>query len=250
MSGRDTAFLSEALSSQVDGAICACARFPLGQCAQQPYVLRAHSHVLSPTRPRRWRAIRCHAISHARIRNPLLRLGPHPPFPRLSRHHSARADVVESYLGPRDANMAPLPYPPIHVHHIHLLPKMEALRFHGEGFISDSYKQQLALERHGEWTRLGLGAIDDKMANGMATELEPAGYGRRISFEMDMDAELNDARVANSASIQWYIEFAIRWMPGNGPTKPVTLTNCINIQAPAWGYRCPSPTPLPIEHKP
>ena len=92
------------------------------------------------------------------------------PWPLRSLAHT---DVVESFLGPRDAStLKPIAYPPIDVHHVHMLPTIKTLRYHGEGPISDSYRQALVLERHGEWTRLGVGNSEN---GGMMTELEPLG---------------------------------------------------------------------------
>jgi len=152
----------------------------------------------------------------------------------LSTQPSGAIYLVESFVGARGARMEPLPYPPIHVHHVHLSPSIETLRYHGTGISSLPYKQQLAIERHGEWTRLGLPGA---MEGGMATELEPEGYGRRISFPLVMDAEINDARVANSDPLIWCMEFAVRWMPGIAPLKPLTVTNVINTQAPLFGLQ-------------
>ena len=51
----------------------------------------------------------------------------------LARHQTAY--IVESFIGPRDVQGAALAYPPIHVHHVHLVAKLSDLRFHNAGHV-------------------------------------------------------------------------------------------------------------------
>ena len=190
MSGRDTAFLSEALSTQPSGAICAsayrsglCGHSPARSCPpahEIPYVLCAVSpfrcgvfHVsslpcipqsISVQHPSVLRVSACSLdvclVISLRSPRDLLESVSLDLLSNSLADVSARADLVESFVGARGARMEPLPYPPIHVHHVHLSPSIETLRYHGTGISSLPYKQQLAIERHGEWTRLGLPVCD------------------------------------------------------------------------------------------
>lgn len=104
--------------------------------------------------------------------------------------------IVETMLGASDAQGRMLSYPPMHNHHIHLNREQPYLRFDNP----DAYYIDYVLERHGEW------AYDAS-----TSEKERDGYGRAIDFPLVLDAEINDARPANSSSFTWYMAFAIKW---------------------------------------
>lgn len=104
--------------------------------------------------------------------------------------------IVESMLGAIDIHGRLLPYPPIHLHHIHLTFEQPCLRFDDPL----CYHVHYVLERHGEW------AYDISWS-----EREMDGYGRAISLPLVFDTELNDARPANSSTLTWFLVFALKW---------------------------------------
>eukprot|EP00966_Prymnesium_polylepis_P294183 6794393-Prymnesium_polylepis.1 len=85
------------------------------------------------------------------------------------------------------------------------------------------YFNNLVIERHGEWNWPGEGVL---------SEAEPPGYGRQISFPLDVDSELNDVRPSGSPPLQWYLQLALRWLPGDAGLRPVSHYNIMNPQLP------------------
>ena len=137
----------------------------------------------------------------------------------------ASAFIVESLIGAVDADGASLPYPPLHLHHMHLLPTAERLRFHynvsAPAGPPVGYLNNVALERHGEWNHLG--------STPVMSEAEPEGYGRLLSWPLDFDGELNDARPRGSPPLTWYLQIAVRWRPAAAPLVPVSVFNVLAI---------------------
>ena len=119
--------------------------------------------------------------------------------------------IVESLVGAVDAQGVPLVYPPVHLHHVHVNPENEALRY--QYLLAPyMYFNNLVIERHGEW---------NWQSGGVLSEAEAAGYGRQISFPLDLDSELNDVRPGGSAPLEWFLQFALRWRPGAAGLRPV-----------------------------
>jgi len=137
----------------------------------------------------------------------------------------ASAFIVESLIGAVDADGASLPYPPLHLHHVHLLPTAERLRFHynvsAPAGPPVGYLNNVALERHGEWSHLG--------STPVMSEAEPEGYGRLLSWPLDFDGELNDARPRGSPPLIWYLQIAVRWRPAAAPLVPISVFNVLAI---------------------
>ena len=137
----------------------------------------------------------------------------------------ASAFIVESLIGAVDADGAPLPYPPLHLHHMHLLPAAERLRFHynvsAPAGPPVGYLNNVVLERHGEWNHLG--------STPVRSEAEREGYGRLISSPLDFDGELNDARPRGSPPLTWYLQIAVRWQPATAPLVPISVYNLLAV---------------------
>jgi len=113
--------------------------------------------------------------------------------------------VLETMLGAADSSGELIPYPPIHNHHIHVNPEQDCLRFEDPRCYSIDY----VFERHGEW---GPGFS--------YSEVEIEGYGRDLTFPLVLDAEINDARPAQSPEMCWHMVFAFRWTTKH--RKPVS----------------------------
>jgi len=126
--------------------------------------------------------------------------------------------LTESFFGAVSTEGIPLSYPPIHLHHIHMTPGFSGLRW-----VDPTYKHLLMYERHGEWTH-----VPD-----VGTEREPLGYGKKVHFPLALDAEVNDARPANSPPLRWYLQFAVRWVPGSVPLTPISFIELMNFREPS-----------------
>ena len=132
--------------------------------------------------------------------------------------------LVESFIGAIDGSGAPIAYPPLHLHHVHILPEQPSLRFHYLGAPYETH-MNLVIERHGEWNFAGA-------TPAVRAEAEPAGYGRLVSWPLDIDSEINDVRPAGSPPLTWWFELALRWVDGSVPLRPVSHANMMNIQMP------------------
>ena len=135
--------------------------------------------------------------------------------------------IVESFVGAVDASGEPLAYPPMHLHHIHVGSEKAKTRFNSWYMLGTpyGYSNDLVLERHGEWN-----FIDDPV---VSAEAEPRGYGRAVTFPLDIDGELNDVRPAGSAAMTWSFQVAVRWVSGSASLRPVSTINILNSRCPA-----------------
>lgn len=138
---------------------------------------------------------------------------------------SLPACLLESALGVVDLHGTPLSYPPFHIHHIHISPEQESLRYHDPKNFSIQY----VLERHGEWGH-----------RVPSTEAEPDGFCRKIDFPLVLDMEINDARPAGSAPLTWYLQLAVRWRPFVQGDRSVSV---MNIRNPNHNFPGAPPTP-------
>jgi len=129
--------------------------------------------------------------------------------------------LIESFQSAVDTSGKPLPYPPLHLHHIHITPDLWGMRW------VDGNKHWEIYERHGEW---------DYGAQG-GSEAEPEGYGRQINFPLNVDAELNDARSCDSPPLEWFIQFALRWVPGSKSLLPVSHLEMTNPRIPSQKHQ-------------
>lgn len=102
--------------------------------------------------------------------------------------------ITGSYIAVVDEKGVPYPYPPIHLHHIHV---------YENNFIPESF------ERHGD-----AGCFSDKGGTDCLLELLPEGYGFKVSKKgLEVSCNVNDVRAANSEQIEFYFEIAFRTTP-------------------------------------
>jgi hypothetical protein len=118
-----------------------------------------------------------------------------------------------------------IPYPPMHIHHIHVVTAHEKLRFQypnpgwdpndDQNTLEDIFKRgpfqppylaAMLIESHGEWDSCHV-----RPETGCFWEQYPAGYGLAIEDPLDFEGEVNDARACNSEPLTWYLEMGVRW---------------------------------------
>ena len=54
------------------------------------------------------------------------------------------------------------------------------------------------------------------------TTTYPEGHGFRVDVPLDLDMEMNDARAAGAPPLEWWVELAVRWVPGSAPIIPLS----------------------------
>eukprot|EP00930_Biecheleria_cincta_P014509 TRINITY_DN12452_c0_g2_i1.p1 TRINITY_DN12452_c0_g2~~TRINITY_DN12452_c0_g2_i1.p1 ORF type:complete len:719 (-),score=100.77 TRINITY_DN12452_c0_g2_i1:58-2214(-) len=109
-----------------------------------------------------------------------------------------------------------LGYPPIHSHHIHILPRPNnRLKLPSWENISLT---AMAIEQHGDYqcneADGGVKCLFEKPGKGLVKELHGA---------VDLEGEFNDARAPGAPPMAWWFTIAIRWHPKSAvPKRPVS----------------------------
>ena len=126
-------------------------------------------------------------------------------------------------VGVEAATDKTLGYPPIHVHHIHIVPKKPWLRYQWPSHkltLKESldammtsqggtyYFPNYVVEQHGEWD---LCDIKDDPEAGCFAESLPRGYTNLVDFNLDMEGEVNDNRETNATDLVWWLEIGLGW---------------------------------------
>jgi len=125
-------------------------------------------------------------------------------------------------------------HPPIHIHHIHVVPRMGVrprnkirqgcLHTHIIGATvteKNCYNSSLIMEQHGDYQ---CNVEDDGID--CLTTIE----NRRIREAVDIEGELNDVRPPGSEKIKFYYQAGFRWSPIQPEVRAVSQTT---IMAPA-----------------
>lgn len=173
----------------------------------------------------------------------------------LSRHLEGGASIgigshwvtaVEAHSG------RVLGYPPMHVHHIHLVPSKPWLRYQWATPSTGGWRDLLrhltteqgaayyvpnyVMEQHGEWDLCDIGAPPRRGAAGAGAggggsasanaachaESLPAGYLNLIDFPLDFEGELNDGRAVGAPDLTWYLEIGLGWTSRTRDAKPLS----------------------------
>lgn len=125
--------------------------------------------------------------------------------------------LVEALLQPVDADGVPIGLPPLHPHHVHVVPAGELRYFRDLPPRPGAYRaEQYLWEQHGDAMRCD----DDGTCY---TERAPEGYGKVIDFELHVDLEINDVRDAGAPPLTWYMQLAVRWRPASAPLRPCSM---------------------------
>ena len=128
----------------------------------------------------------------------------------------------------------PLGYPPMHVHHIHLVPSKPWLRYQWatpatggwRNFIHHLTQEQGAayyvpnyvMEQHGEWDLCDV----HETGEGCFVEALPRGYTNLIDFPLDFEGELNDGREVGAAGLDFWLEIGVGWTREVAGKKPLS----------------------------
>ena len=129
----------------------------------------------------------------------------------------------------------PLGYPPMHVHHIHLVPQKPWLRYQWATPSTASWRNVLShltqeqgaayyvpnyvAEQHGEWDLCDITATADGRC---FAESLPAGHTNLLDFSLDFEGELNDGRAVGAANLTWWLEIGLGWTRDVAPLKPLS----------------------------
>ena len=127
-----------------------------------------------------------------------------------------------------------LGYPPMHVHHIHLVPAKPWLRYQWATPATAGWRNVLhhlteeqgaayyvpnyVMEQHGEWD---LCDIHTSKTGCFAEEL-PSGYTNLIDFPLDFEGELNDGRRVGAPDLNFWLEIGLGWTYDVTSRKPLS----------------------------
>jgi hypothetical protein len=122
--------------------------------------------------------------------------------------------ILNHFSGAVDANGVVLPFPPIHVHHVHCSPgtvnpyrAVMAKCFMGEE--SECHQAYRTIfEQHGDYQ-----CTEEDGGTRCLLEDMPHGYGKLVTTDVTINGELNDVRPKGSPELEWYYQAAIRWVP-------------------------------------
>ena len=125
--------------------------------------------------------------------------------------------VLNHFSGPVDAEGEVLSFPPIHIHHVHISPgEKNQYRVANAKCLYDiemcSHPFHTMAEQHGDYV-----CLPEEGGTNCYLEDLPFGYGKMVLTPMTINGELNDVRAPNSPEIEWYYQFAARWVPVNSP---------------------------------
>ena len=128
----------------------------------------------------------------------------------------------------------PLGYPPMHVHHIHLVPSKPWLRYQWatpstagwRNFLHHLTQEQGAayyvpnyvMEQHGEWDLCDIHSAE----SGCFAEELPHGFTNLIDFQLDFEGELNDGREVGAPDLDFWLEVGIGWTYDTHARKPLS----------------------------
>ena len=136
-------------------------------------------------------------------------------------------------VGVEKSSGVPLGYPPMHVHHIHLVPSKPWLRYQWATPATAGWRNVLhhlaneqgaayyvpnyVMEQHGEWDLCDIhDGVSDGGVGGTGkeecyAETLPPGYVNLIDFPLDFEGELNDGREVGAPDLTWWLEIGIGW---------------------------------------
>jgi len=156
---------------------------------------------------------------------------------RLSRHVSGGRTIgINSHwvVGIDATTGLPLGYPPMHVHHIHLVPSKPYLRYQWPTPATASWRDVLhalttqqagayyvpnyIMEQHGEWDLCDI----HRSESGCFAEHLPSGYSNLLDFELDFEGELNDGREVGAANLTWWLEIGVGWTAQPAAQTPLS----------------------------
>eukprot|EP00854_Cymbomonas_tetramitiformis_P014900 gene14900-17614_t len=109
--------------------------------------------------------------------------------------------ITGDFIAVTDEGGEPLPYPPIHLHHVHM--------------YNDDIQVPQHFERHGDSA-----CLNNEGAAECLLQVYPEGYGIQFSRPYQIGADLNDVRAADSEVLPWYFEVSFRI--NHRPVTPIS----------------------------
>jgi hypothetical protein len=164
-------------------------------------------------------------------------------FKDILASHPNGIDIINYIIVPVSENGNRIGHPPIHVHHVHIIPQpgvrtrniMRAICISSSGIPSDildkllieknCYNSSLFFEQHGDYQ-----CKDED--GGLDCLLGGDHNHRRISQALDIEGEVNDVRPANSSALIWYFQVAFEWKAVDPELKKPPVSQ-MTISAPA-----------------
>jgi len=132
---------------------------------------------------------------------------------KLKRHPDGIM-FTSSFSGAVEGSGKVLGHPPIHIHHIHVMPapgvvtKMMRLKCSSGESARDCYVPRLAVEQHGDYQCTpadgGIDCLFERTAD---------GYAKVVTTPLDLEGEINDVRAPSSEPLVWWYQVALRWFP-------------------------------------
>ena len=139
----------------------------------------------------------------------------------VEEHGAAR--IFETFSGAVDgATGAPLGFPPIHIHHVHVTPGHKSFyRMNLARCALDprecTFPYVVVFEQHGDYE-----CAADAGGPDCLLEAPLDGYARRVDVPLAINGELNDVRAPGSGALEWYYEVAARWAPEGAAAAAAT----------------------------
>lgn len=134
----------------------------------------------------------------------------------LSRILSAHPEGVMfdmGFYGPVASTGEILGHPPMHIHHIHVLPQPGVKT----KMMQWEYRPSLLMEQHGDYECTpgdgGFGCLFEKTA---------VGTVKHVTGLIDIEGELNDVRAPGSEPLEWWFQVAIHWFPKKRSLIPLS----------------------------
>lgn len=148
-------------------------------------------------------------------------------------HHPEGVDIINYIISPVDENGERIGHPPIHVHHVHVIPQpgvrtrniMRGICVRSSGFALQTldeifmerncYNSSLFFEQHGDYQ-----CKDED--GGLDCLLGGDHNHRRITQALDVEGEINDVRPADSPPLKWYFQVAFEWKIVDQDDQPIS----------------------------
>ena len=125
--------------------------------------------------------------------------------------HPGGIYVDANTIAVTDKEGNPFDYPPIHIHHIHVLGQPGVRPRKGEYFCGINapkpcYNWSHFFEWHGDYNcRWDMGGTD------CLYESYPDGTAKHTFFPLDVEGEINDVRARGSPPLEWYFQVGMHW---------------------------------------
>jgi hypothetical protein len=110
----------------------------------------------------------------------------------------------------------PLSYPPVHIHHIHVIPQPGTRK---KMPLNHGYVSNMVMEMHGDYVCLPQdGGVDCYF------EVPAKDNMQEIRQVLDVEGDLNDVRASGSPPMEWWYQVVVRWHPKAAKPKAHPLS--------------------------